>query len=107
MRAMEFSEAVSSFPCDQWPANPAAAGGSAQPPARNGNATPIRAAKPDPLPRGVVQGGRGGAKDDLTAAPASSFSGFNDWIEQGLAPKIWRITEPVHEQWAIYKIYSR
>jgi len=107
MKAMQFSEAVSSFPCDQWSANPAAAGGSAQPPARNGNATPKSAAKPDQLRLGVVEGGRGGATDDLTVAPASSFSGFNDWIEQGMAPKTWQITEPLREQPAIYQILSR
>jgi len=106
-RLREVNEFVSSFPSDRRSANPAAAGGSAQPPARSDNATPSSAAKPDHLPRGVVQGGRGSGRDDLTAAPASSFSSFDDWIEQGSTPKVWQITEPIYERAAINQIFSR
>ncbi len=98
---------VSSFPSDRRSANPAAAGGSAQPPARNDNATPSSAAKPDHLLHGVVQGGRGSVIDDLTAAPASSCSSFDDSIEQGFTPKIWQITEPIYEQAVINQFLSR
>jgi hypothetical protein len=97
VRLQGLNESASSFPSDRRSANPAAAGGSAQPPARNDNATPSSAAKPDHLPRGVVQGGRSSAIDDLTAAPASSCSSFDDWIEQGFAPRVWQITEPIYE----------
>jgi len=107
MRLQGFNESVSSFPSDRRSANPAAAGGSAQPPARSDNATPSSAAKPDHLPRGVVQGGRGSAIDDLTATPASSCSSFDDWIEQGFTPKVWQITEPIFERATTDQIFSR
>jgi len=100
-------ETASSFPSDRRSANPAAAGGSAHPPARSDYATPSSGAMPDQLPRGVVQGGRGSAIDDLTATPASSCSSFDDRIEQGLTPRIWRITEPTSERAAIEQILSR
>jgi len=76
LQTQEFKEMVSSFPGERRPANPAAAGGTAQPPARNDNATPNSAVKPDHLPRGVAWSGRGDVTDDLMAAPAPSF---NSW----------------------------
>jgi len=107
VRLYRLNEMVSSFPSDRRSANPAAAGGSAQPPARNDNATPSSAAKPDHLPRGVVQGGSGRAIDDLTAAPASFFSSFDDLTDLGVTPKTWQITEPIYDGSAIDQILLR
>jgi len=107
VRLQPLSRTISSYPSERRSANPAAAGGSAHPPARSDNATPSSAAMPDHLPRGVVHGGRGGATDDFTAAPAIFFSSFDDWIEQGRTPKVWHIREPIQERSATNYILSR
>jgi len=93
------SETVSSFPSVRRSANPAAAGGPAQLPARSDNATPSSAAQPDYLPRGVAQGGRGVSTDDLTTAPAPSFSRFS--VRNG------RVTFDIQEETASKQILSR
>jgi len=54
-----------------------------------------------------VQGGSGRAIDDLTAAPASFFSSFDDLTDLGVTPKTWQITEPIYDGSAIDQILLR
>jgi hypothetical protein len=75
---MRRNEMLSSLPNARRSANPAAAGGSAQLPVRNDNATPASAAILDTLPRGVAISGRGLESDDPKTALVPS-SGREVW----------------------------
>ena len=66
----EINESILSLPDFRRSADPATAGGPAQPPAGSDSATPTGVAKLAVSLRGVVRSGRGQASEHLPTAPA-------------------------------------
>jgi len=67
---LEMNESILSLPDFRRSADPATAGGPAQPPAGSDSATPTGVAKLAVALRGVVRSGRGQAIEHLPTAPA-------------------------------------